>query len=290
MQHIMSITTKVFLVVMLLLQTTVSSNPSFEVASIKPSPAQLSGRRFITSSPDGLFIATNYPLKALIMYAYRVRDYQLLGGTGWIETAGWEIQARAPGGIVQVPVWPIDITQPDPMGLMLQSLLEERFQLRIHREKKEAPVYELVVQRGGTKIRLSNDQSPVSRQTAPAGIPPLPGTGSPPLPRGGFRISTRELSRTFEASAVALSVLMNSLENELNRPIIDKTDLKGLYDINLQWSLDDIRTPAGINGPPTVNAPSLFTALQEQLGLRLVSSRGPVDVVVIDKAEKPSPN
>lgn len=266
-----------------------AKKPAFEVASIKPS-APGNTRRFMTSTPGGGFIATNYPLKGLVANAYSARGFEVFGGSGWMETDGWEIDAKAPEDNIPSRTELGDVTHPRKEGLMLLSLLEDRFKLKSHIETRELPVYELVVARGGSKMKLSDDQTPIVPDAGPRPAPGLFLT-----PDGRFQMARGTLtiggsptgSKQFNSLAIPLSNFINiALINELQRPVIDKTGLQGLYDIKISWAPDAPVSPGA--EPP--KEPYLFTAIQEQLGLRLVSTKGPVDVVVIDSAEKPEPN
>jgi uncharacterized protein (TIGR03435 family) len=263
-------------------QTTPATKPSFEVASIKPAAPGIT-RRFITSTPSGMFIATNYPLKGLVAYAYSARSFQMVGGTGWMENDGWEVEARAPSDDIPSQRELGDVTHPTKMGLMVQSLLEERFKLKAHRETRELPVYELVVAGGGSKVKLSDDQSPPVQESTP---PERTSEGLPRLKRGSWSIRGSSTGREFNSLAIPFSSFVNMLVNDIGHPVIDKTGLEGLYDIQMKWA-PNTPTPPG-SEPPT--EPYIFTAITEQLGLRLVSTKGPVDVVVIESAEKPTPN
>jgi uncharacterized protein (TIGR03435 family) len=269
--------------------------PSFEVATVKPN-ATGDNRIAILGQPGGRFVVTGASLKLLIGFAYRVQDFQISGGPSWINTDRWNIEARAEEGSIPPPKGPPDPNVPDPFQLRVQSLIEDRFQLKTHRETKEFPVYELVVARGGSKMKLSEDQSPFRPPERGAAPPPPPQRGGP-MPRGSMRMGRGSL----EASGVPLSNFIQALSSQLGRTVIDKTDLKGLYDIKLQWTPDVGQGagpfgPGGPGGPepppppPDVPGPSIFTAVQEQLGLRLDSTKGPADALVIDSAQKPSEN
>jgi uncharacterized protein (TIGR03435 family) len=168
---------------------------------------------------------------------------------------------------------------------MIQSLLEDRFQLKVHREIKEAPVYNLTVAKNGPKMKLSPDQTPVES-------PALPQPGGS-LPRG--RIRLRAVAGQLEAAAEPVRDLATVLSDLLSRPVINRTDLKYLYDFKLEWSPELMQgLAAGGNGQPQSKAnpsgPSLFTAVEEQLGLKLESSKGPVEVLVIDSVSRPTEN
>jgi uncharacterized protein (TIGR03435 family) len=164
---------------------------------------------------------------------------------------------------------------------MLQSLLEDRFQLKMHREMREEPVYELTVAKNGSKMKLSSDQSSSETLAVPTTVDAIP--------RG--RIMTR--GTTLAGNAVPVAPLVAILSDIARRPIINKTGLSGLYDFKLEWS-PELMQGAGANGqpPPSPNnaGPSLFTALQEQLGLKLESAKEPVEVLVIDSVQRPSEN
>jgi uncharacterized protein (TIGR03435 family) len=174
--------------------------------------------------------------------------------------------------------------QPDTISLMLQSLLDERFKLRVHWETRELPVYEVILAGGTPKIRLSDDQNPLIDLNDPSRQPPPRSNGLPGLTRGSYFVGGRNPKR-FGSMALPLSAFIHVLINDTGRPVIDKTGLNGLYDITLEWTPDNL----ALSGTPG-DAPLLSAAMQEQLGLRLVSTKGPVKVLVIDSVEKPSPN
>jgi uncharacterized protein (TIGR03435 family) len=279
-----------------------NARPSFEVASIKPNNSGIN--RIGIGAPGGTFTATNATLRLLMRFAYRVQDFQMLGGPKWMDADHFDIQAKPEGESRQVP--------PEQMSLMVQSLLEDRFQLKFHRETRELPTYTLVVAKDGPKIKSSADQTPPvlpqpgERGAGPRGEPVagprggldgLRGAVGGTPPRGAFGMGRGSML----ASAVPLSTLINALSQQLGRPIVDKTDLKGLFDIQLQWTPDvgqafgpfGAVAPGGPEPPPAPvdpSGPSIFTALQEQLGLRLESTKGPVEVLVIDSVQAPSEN
>jgi len=207
----------------------------------------------------------------------------------------WEIQAKAEEG--SVPPQPrtfADLARPDAMGLMLQSLLEDRFQLKHHRETRQLPIYEVVVAKSGPKIRLAEDQSPLGTDGLRATPPPRLPNGLPVLTRGTYSIFRNPSGMKFEAKAIPLDRFVNMLINVTKRTVIDKTGLAGLYDIKLEWAPDTLQAvPLTADGPPVVAAPAgpvLTTAIEEQLGLRLLSTKAPLEVLVIDHVERPSEN
>jgi len=255
-----------------------NSKPAFEVVSVKPNTT---GRNAgIAQQPGGRFVATEITLKRLMQYAYR-GNQQFIGGPAWLDTDRWDIEAKAAEGTVLPRAGLLDMAAPpDTLALMVQSLLEDRFKLKTHTETRELPLYELVVAKGGPKVKLSEDQTPPASLVGSGG-----GRGSV-VPRGGIRIGNND----FEAPAQSISILaaaMSALFSD--RPVIDKTGLKGLYDIKLQWDRN-----AGLNAnstaPSAAPGPPLPAALEEQLGLRLQSGKGPLPVLVIDSVERPSDN
>ena len=150
-------------------QGAAQTKPSFEVATVKPS-ASGDNRVAIVGQPGGRIVVTNATFKMVMGMAYRVRDFQISGGPNWIGTDRWNIEAKAEEGSIPRPAGPPDPTVIPPQLLMMQSLLEDRFQLKMHRETKEMQAYDLVVARGGSKLKPSEDQSP----------PRPPERGTPP--------------------------------------------------------------------------------------------------------------
>jgi uncharacterized protein (TIGR03435 family) len=257
--------------------TIVGQSPAplrFEVASIKPAVdfgPGFSGTGFSRISPGGRLTIEMSPVAALISSAYGLRNYQILGGPDWINTARFNIEAKAE-----------ENTTYDQMNLMLRSLLEDRFKLKSHRETRELPLYQLIVAKGGPKVKLSEVQNP------PRGASPTPTqqTGGPAP--GLVRRGRGEL----EAHAVPIDGFVKVLSGQFDRPVIDKTELKGLYDILLRWipELGTVLPGDGERQPANIDGPSIFTALQEQLGLKLEAVKGSVEVLVIDNVQRPTEN
>src|SRR5262245_15681207 len=263
----------------LLPQAGSTDKPSFEVASIKPNNSG-DNRVMFRNSGGGRMTIVGATTRMLIQTAYRIRDFQLSGGPGWISSDRFDIEAKAEN--------PADMT-PERMPLLLQSLLVERFQLKTHSETKELPTYELVVAKDGSKLK-SVAEPPRPAPGTPPGPPPAP---NGPMPPGTFRMMRGELVGT----AVPLETLTQALSQMLGRTIVDKTGLTGFFDINIRWAPDPGQLtgpfgpqPGGPPPPADPTGPSIFTAIQEQLGLRLESSKGPVQTIVIDSIEKPSEN
>jgi uncharacterized protein (TIGR03435 family) len=249
----------------------------------------------IMMTPGGL--ESSVPVGVLLRQALQKPDYQMVGAPGWINTERYSIRATVPAG-----------TPPSAMSVMMLNLLRDRFQLATHLETREQPIFHLVMARSDG--RLSPDLKPTSadcqatiaerQATAKRGGPPapLPGMpGGPPLPDpngpqpcGFGNTSPGRLAQ----SGRLIAQFVPTLSDLTARPVIDKTGLTGLYDFTLKFAYEG-RMP-GLMGPlggepaPTVDpdAPSLSAAVQEQLGLKLEGARGPVEVVVIDKFEKPT--
>jgi uncharacterized protein (TIGR03435 family) len=249
-----------------------SSRPQFEVASVKPNTSGSFSSRSSTDGDSGYFRVVNATLKSLILSAYRLFDFQLVGGPDWITTARFDIEAKVDRAALPLPR--TTPGEPDVMSLMVQSLLEERFQVKTHRETRELPVFTLTVVKNGTTLTRTVEGSP-----GPGG-----------LKAGSSRSSTTAAGTEMSGSGITIARLTNMLSGPAGRPIIDKTNLTGQYDLTLKFAPVQNVTVGG--GDPSTEpiAPSLFTALQEQLGLKLESAKGPVEVLVIDSVSKPSEN
>jgi uncharacterized protein (TIGR03435 family) len=292
------------LFLLLLFNSTASaqSRPAFEVASIKAN-TQAQAERNIAIFPGGRLTAQNMPLRLLIQRAHRVRPFQILGGPGWINSENWDIEARAEGSVNQQQVL-----------LMLQSLIEERFNLKSHRETRELPIYELVVAKNGPKLPQPKEGSCLAvNPNAPGpggpGAPPPPGpSGLPPAPPrpgapgqpfvgpcGVITAGGGPAGFRMDGGKVTIAQVAQILTNMLDRSIVDKTGFTETFDVHLEFSFDEAL--AGLAADPNRPAfatnptnPSIFTALEEQLGLKLESARGPVEVIVIDGVERPTEN
>lgn len=227
---------------------------------------------------------TNLALRRLILIAYGIQDHQLLGVPPWIDSEHYDIQAKAGG----------NTTVQQMEGPLLQDLLRERFKLMLHREMRQLPVYELAVAKGAAKLQSSKDGSctPYSLDSPP----PPPTQGEPRTPFCGLHSGVDGLNRTLDGKGVTMTALATNLSRTYNsllgRNVIDRTGLTGTFDIHLTWAMDPLTASAdaGAAPPPDVTGPSIVTALREQLGLKLESARGPVEVLVIDHVERPSAN
>jgi bla regulator protein blaR1 len=240
---------------------------AFEVTSIKPADPDL--RSHFSGTRNGEFIATDATLKQLVGMAYDLRDHQISGGPKWLDSDRYRVEGK-PDSATPIPPGRAGWLQ---TMAMLQQLLAERFHLAVHHETREEQVYELVIARGGPKLK---DADLV--RTGPKGI----GSTGPGRLQG---------------MAASMDVLIQVLAPVLSRSVIDKTGLTGKYDFTLEYTpeLGQLRlgppgAPEDPGPPPDANGPSLFTALQEQLGLKLESTKGQVEILVIDHAEKPDAN
>ena len=250
-------------------QLATPARPTFDVASIKPTGPNTPVTGGFGNGQGG---GRNQTLKMLIASAYRVQEFQISGGPSWAGSERFDVEGKTEDRTAD----------PDRLRLMLRSLMEDRFQLKLRRETTTQPVYALVAAKGGPKIR------PAADQTSPDVNGPSPPGAGPN--RGAIRIGRGSLI----GNAVTLSFLARWLSQRLDRLVIDRTTLSGRFDFQLTWTPDAgeiVTGPGGQMLPPAeVSGPSIFTAIQEQLGLKLESSKAPVEVLVIDRAERPSAN
>ena len=244
--------------------------PRFEVASIKTNKAN-DGVVF-SQSQKGRYVIAGFTLAALIRSAYGVQEFQIVGGPDWINADRFNIEATymedATGGRART-------------DLMLRTLLADRFKIAVHNESRDRPVYALVLARPDRRFGPQLQKSATDCATAKGDN----ACGSSVGP--GF---IRSRGRTMAQFAESLSMLTNT-GSSLNRLIVDRTGLDGPYDLTLRFTPENI-PPGNVPGLPPIdpNGPSIFTALQEQLGLKLDSQRAPVNVLVVDRAERPTEN
>lgn len=236
------------------------ANPSFEVSTVKPSKPDAPGKLFVVE-PGGKFRTLNFSLGEMISTAYGVQAKQVIGAPDWVWSEKFDVEATpdTPG-------------MPSRTQLMneVQKLMTDRFQLKFHRDKREMSALLLTVAKGGAKLKTSDN---------PAGLPGLFFGGV-----GVLNVSN--------AHIVEFTGLMQ--QAVLDRPIVDQTGLTGKYDFTLKWTPDEAQmAQMGMKAAPSEAAdapPNLFTAMQEQLGLKLESGKAPVEVLVLDKVEQPSAN
>ena len=262
------------------------ASPEFEVASVKPSASQGANQVNVGVHVDGAQFHCSYlSLKDYIRLAYRVKEYQI-SGPDWLATERFDIDAKLPEGAKREQV-------PD----MMKALLAARFQLKLHRESKDFPVYGLVVAKGGLKMKESPHPDGAAASAA-VEVTASGGPGSTTVNLGNGSYYTMGNNR-FEAKRLNMVALADTLARFVDRPVVDMTELKGNYDLTLELSPEDFRAMrirsaivAGVVLPPEVlrglegvSDDSLFAALQA-LGLKLESRKAPLDVLVIDQVEK----
>jgi uncharacterized protein (TIGR03435 family) len=239
-----------------------AAEPTFDVASIRINDAETDGHHHIISEPaESHFRTINLALRELIQFAYDMPDSQILGGPTWLDSIMFDIDAKSdPAVDAELRALPTEQARHQKQ-LMVQALLADRFQLKVHQETRQLPVYALVVAKDGPKLKSSQ----------------INGT-------------TIDASRTrlhIAGSDDTISVLARELAQVLGRVVVNEAGLSGRYDLSLRWTPDD--AAASASSSPDI-PPDIFTAIQEQLGLKLESTKGPVPVLVIDSVEKPSPN
>jgi uncharacterized protein (TIGR03435 family) len=261
--------------------------PAFEVASVKPSRPDDSRRRTVLLQPGGGFIAANITLRELVQSAYGLNSREVVGGPDWIDTERFDITAKVEGNHV------LDVDgMPRQTFVMLQGLLSERFRLRVHSETRELPIYAFMAVRNdgtmGPQLRRSDvDCVAVLRAMRDGQRPEVqPGRGPP--------CSVGHSNGRIVGNAITIERFADVLSTWVDRKVLDQTGLDGNFDVQLEWQpapgeysgrggADDSLRPQG-------DGVSIFTALQEQLGLRLRATTGPVGVLVIDRAERPTPD
>ena len=219
--------------------------PAFDVASVKQSPPYQPCMSSGMTQDGGRFTTRGMTTRTLIVGAFRAETWRVSGGPAWVAADGYDVDATYP---VNTPT--------DQVELMLQTLLADRFQLKVRREEREIPVYALVPAKAGTKLRASPPEGRFSSKTG----------------RGHL-----DLQHT------SMTTLSRFLASLTDRPVIDATEVKGLFDITLDWTPDSNQSGAD-------SGPSIYTAIQEQLGLRLEPRKSPFEFIVIDHIERPSEN
>jgi len=217
---------------------------------------------------DGRFTATNVSLTLLIALAYQVRQSEIFGGPAWIVSDKYDVNGKAADSNVTA----------DQSRLMLQRLLEDRFKLMVHRETKEMPVYVLLPAKNGLKIQAAKEGSCVESSNSPR-------TSTAPPICGSIIVMANGLA----GRRMSMAQLANSLSGIVGPPVIDKTGYAAHFDFQLEFSRE-LTVQANAATPTDTSEPSIFTALQEQLGMKLEANKGPVEVLVIDRAERASAN
>jgi uncharacterized protein (TIGR03435 family) len=239
----------------------------FEVAAIKPTDPDWHGGAYFTMQGGHRFVVQNYTLRALVGAAYNLTPRLISGGPSWVSSDHYDVVAVTPGDVPP---------NTDEQRLMLRNLLADRFKLTFHREEKEFSIYALTVASGGPRVKKSDGP---------------PSDGRPALVYRMFP-ERRALLPARDATMAELASVMQ--QGPVDRPVVDRTGLTERYDFSLDFAPDEgaffgmmaTRPPL----PDDEAKPDLFTAVQQQLGLKLVATRGPVEVFIIDQAERPSAN
>ena len=251
-----------YLIAVLLVLPALAQRPAFEAATVKPNPNCADGRGG-GAPATGRLNVTCLAARDMIQIAYGMfadgmkqnpHRPQVFDGPGWIDSETFDIVAKAEDNAPVAQMY----------GPMLQSLLEDRFALKIHKEVRQMPVYTLTVAKNGSKL------------------PATPETSCAPNPCGRGSVRTLNGNMVVESHGVTIATFAERLVEMLNQPVIDKTGLTGLFDIHLEF--------AAANAAPDATGASLFTAIQDQLGLKFTSEKGPEEVLVIDHIERPSAN
>ena len=265
-----------------------AQHPTFEVATIKQNKEGGPFRIFF--QPGGRFVANNVTLKMLIAAAYGtpqpLPDFQIDGGPKWIGTDRFDVTAKAAGDPAPGPNGP-----PPTMFLMLQSMLEERFKLKVHYEIRDTPIFQLVLLRPDGKLGAQVHPSAVDCAALMASMRAAGGPPAPPPPGQRLQCGARMFPGNLSAGAMTMAQIVNGLARTpgINRQVVDKTGLTGVFDFDLTYTPDQMpqgeRPPDAPPLPPIdPNAPSLFTAIQEQWGMKLEATKAPVNMLIIDSA------
>jgi uncharacterized protein (TIGR03435 family) len=252
----------------------------YEVASIKLDQSDRSSS--MTNNPPDGFVATNATLRGLIQNAYGILNFQLVGGPDWLSSERYVIDAKMDAATADALQKLSREDRDLARQQMLQVLLADRLRLTIHREIRELPVYFLVIAKGGSKLQQAKPGDTY--------VNGLKGRGGPM--GQGMSSSSSRFSSNITAQGASLSGLISFLAFPLGRLVLDRTGLTGNFDFTLKFAVDRPAPDATLNGAtlPDSDAPFLFDAIQQQLGLKLEPGKGPVEVIVIDHIERPSGN
>jgi uncharacterized protein (TIGR03435 family) len=251
------------------LLATQDSRLSFEVASIKPSNSGVPG--FSQFLPGGKYRGTKLTLKSVVAVAYDVLQKQIAGGPSWIETDRYDINAQADAGLgIESNRAGVDKTKQ-----MLRSLLSDRFKLTVHTEMREEPIYALTIAKGGPKLVKAAREEKVCQDL---------------LTTLSCHVFIGGQGRGLDGRTVTISEVAGALATWVDRPVLDRTAIQGEFDIHIDPWLPILQVAAAPDREDAVrdpSRPSLFALLEEQLGLKLEATKGPVEFLVIDRAEKP---
>jgi bla regulator protein blaR1 len=272
--------------------------PSFEVATIKPSA---DGKAVLSINTPTELRTMDVTARNLIEHAYHIPwtpglNERVVGGPDWMDSVHYDVEARIDQSLVVRFASMSNEQRKEQTSLMMQSLLADRFKLRVHFESRELPVYALAVAKKGAKLVAAKELPAVAEQADPQ----RPSAVLPPSAEGlrkGLFVQYRGQEAEMTAKGVTLDQLVHWLAgySEIGgRTVVDQTGLGGTYDFTLRWTRERLTAAPPqsdqSSATPEPESPALFTSLSEQLGLRLISTKGPVEVLVIDHIEKPSEN
>jgi len=253
---------------------------AFEVASVKPNNSGQQGGQ-LRRQPGGRVEAVNIPLRQVITYAYQASPLTLAGGPNWISTDRFDITAKLTGDPPPVPAG-----APDDIMLALRTLLADRFKLKVHRETRELDAYALVVARPGSiGPALTRSTQECSAEAVRSRAAGPPAAGGPAVLCGALLRAGR-----LQVGGLPLTGVLPVFSAQSGRNVVDRTGLNGVWDFELTFASAPGGPGAGAAPPPDDSAPSFFTAVQEQLGLRLEPTRAPIEMLVIDSVEHPTPD
>ncbi|MGA8088236.1 MAG: M56 and DUF3738 domain-containing protein [Terracidiphilus sp.] len=264
--------------------------PKYDVSSIKPYKAD-DGRVRMMITPDGVSFH-GAPMRLLLPQAFGVEEDRILGEPAWVKSNRYDIEAK----VEPENASKLKDLKVDQRNAMMLQLLVDRFHLKYHREKRELPMYALVVAKDGLKMKpTKTDQDPPETGAPQQGDTPRSGNAGPPRMRKGMMMMN---PGHLESTGTSIDILAHILSRQLGRTVVDKTGLTGEYDFTLDYTPDNMPMPppgASEGGPkPQMQVdqtgPSLFTAVEEQLGLKLQATKGMVDVIVIDHIDLPTEN
>jgi len=259
------------------------ARPAFQAASIKRNTGERSLGRIIRPLPGGSLRTENAPVVTLVQNAYGLQAFQVLGGPEWINTDGYDIEAKPDAPVERAQMWK-----------MVQTLLADRFQLAVHRESRDVPGYALTVLKAAPKLPAPKDGSCGAEPTDL-----LPQPGSPP-PCGRMVINMSPAGLRVLGGKIAMPELIRILSIVMGRPVVDRTGFTGEFDVSMTFTPDENTMglpgaggPRDAGGPRVATdpeKPNILAALQEQLGLKLSAAKVPVEVLVIDHVERPTAN
>jgi uncharacterized protein (TIGR03435 family) len=242
--------------------------PEWDVAVVKPHAVDDHTMSWQVTADSVLLVGL--PLEQMICSAWDLKPYQVSGLSGWMTNTGFDLTAKVSSDDVAA-YRKLSVAQ---RRQMLQKLLSERFQLKVHMETKTMPIYDLVVDKSGSKLKPTTAIEPPSEEEAKA---------NPDKYKKGLMTMGPGL---YEGTGVPVRSLASQLSTAVEKPVHDATGLTGLYDIKLRYRKDETAADNGADA----EAPSIFVAVQEQLGLKLVAGKGPVETLVVDAAQKPEAN